>query len=330
MSTSSLEEIADFIKRAKSVVLAAHISPDSDAIGSSVGLTRLIKTLGIQATTYLFDRVPSRNAPFLGDSQVSHSVPTEAYDLLISVDTATQPRLGDANEELFRLASKTIVIDHHISNPGYGDLNFIDVAYASSSSIILHLGKLLGAQFDETTANLLLAGLMDDTGCFRFGNTTERVFFEAAELVRLGAKPEYVSELLYFSSPLRFLQLRSKLVDSLELIANGQVALGYITQKSLSDLGCTKDDADGLIEVLRSVENTKGAVFLRELEPTADRPERWKGSLRSKQGSFDANAVAGVFGGGGHIAAAGCTIEEPLAVIKLLLEAEIVKALSKK
>lgn len=324
---STLEQVRDAIIDKHSIVVAAHISPDSDAVGSCLGLTRILNSIGKSAIGYLFDPIPKRIQPLVNDSKIQHELPKAGFDLLIAVDTATKNRLGDHNEALSKLAKMTIVIDHHISNPGYGELNFIDSSSASTSSIVLHLGKLLGATFDETTLNLLLAGLMDDTGSFRYGNTSERVFQEAAELVRLGAQPEKISELLYFSSPLKYLKLQAKVIETIELRANAQIAFGAMPLKTLSDLGCTKDDADGLIEVIRSVEGTKGAVFLRELEPTAEAPNKWKASIRNKLGSFDANVVAGNFGGGGHVAAAGCTINLPLDQAKKELEAEILKLL---
>jgi phosphoesterase RecJ-like protein len=320
---NSLEQIRDAIFAAKTIIVAAHISPDSDAVGSCLGLVRLLNSIDKSATAYLFDKIPQRLKPLVKDSPVVHQLPSAGVDLFISVDTATKNRLGDHSDALMKLAKKTIVIDHHISNPGYGDLNFIDANSASASSIILHLGKLLSATFDQTSLNLLLAGLMDDTGSFRYGNTTDRVFLEAAEIVKLGAQPEVVSELLYFSSPLKYLKLKSKVVETIELAVNSEIAIGCISLKTLAELNCTKEDADGLIEVLRSIENTKGAVFLRELEAG-----KWKASIRSKQGSFDANIVAGKFGGGGHLAAAGCTIELPLDEAKKQLEAEIAKVLS--
>jgi len=323
----TLEQIKDEILKHQSIVVAAHISPDSDAVGSSLGLTRILNSVGKSATGYLVDQIPKRVQPLVKDSKITHEVPREGFDLLIAVDTATKKRLGEHSEVLSKLAKKTIVIDHHISNPAYGDLNFIDATAASTASIILCLGKLLGAKFDETTLNLLLAGLMDDTGCFRFGNTDERVFLEAAELAKLGAKPEKISEILYFSSPLKYLKLQSKVIESIEMIANSQIAFGTMPLKTLTSLSCTKDDADGLIEVLRSVEGTRGAVFLRELDPTPEAPNKWKASIRNKQGSFDANVVAGTFGGGGHIAAAGCTLEMPLEQAKKQIEAAILKAL---
>lgn len=324
---STLQEIRDAISSSHSVVVAAHISPDSDAVGSSVGLARLLSSIGKDAVTYLYDRIPERVLPLVKDSKVISQTPSMSFDLLIAVDTATKERLGKSSDELFKFAKKTIVLDHHISNPGYGDLNFIDATSASSASIVLRLGKLLNAKFDKVTLNLLFAGLMDDTGSFRFGNTDERVFLEAAELVRLGAEVEKVSEQLYFSSPLRYLKLQSKVVESIELIAGSQIAFGSISVDDLKTLNCKKEDTDGMIDLLRSVEGTKGAVFLRELTPTSDSPNKWKASIRNKQGSFDANKVATTFGGGGHIAAAGCTINLHLDEAKKLIEAAILKAL---
>lgn len=318
----SREALLNEIKSAKSIVVAAHISPDTDAVGSSFGLVRALRSIGKDARAYLYDDISNRVRPLIGDTPWSREVPTSEIDLFISIDTATKARLGLKNEELFKCAKRSAVIDHHVSNIGYGDVNYIVGDAPSSASLVLEIANVLNATLDETSLNLLYAGLCDDTGSFRYSNSSVRAFNEAGELVKRGVNPERIAEILFFSTPLRLLKLRSKALDTLELVLDGQLGIASVSQQLLDELGCKSEDTEGLIDDIRAVEGTVGAVFLRQLA------DGWKASIRSKSDSFDANAVAGKFGGGGHRAAAGCTIREPLERVKELMVDAIKEALS--
>jgi len=317
----SLGEVVQKIRVAKSLIVAAHISPDGDAVGSSFGLTRILRSMGKSAQAYLCDGVPERMKPLISDTPWSSNPPVGSYDLLIAIDTATKMRLGPDVEELFKHAASSVVIDHHVSNAGYGDVNFIQGDAPSSASLVIELAAALGVVPDKAAVNLLFAGLCDDTGSFRFSNAGVRAFSDASELVRMGAEPEPVAQALYFSDPFRQFKLRSRALESLELVLKNRIALISLSRATLEELGCTSEDTGEVVDEARRVAGTSGAVFLREVE------NGWKASLRSKGDAFDANAVARTFGGGGHRAAAGCTIQEPLEKAKELLLAALEKAL---
>jgi len=317
----TLQDVLSEIHAANTIVVTAHISPDSDAIGSSFACARLLRSIGKDARVYLYDPVPARHQELLGDTPFSNQVPEKEFDLLLVIDTATKARVGEKVEELFALAKRTVVVDHHISNPGFGDINYVRGEAPSSSSLVLEIATALNAKLDKFSLNLLFAGLSEDTGSFRFSNSSAQAFLEGATLVSQGAEVDKVSQVLYFSTPLRRMKLRGRALETLELVADGRIALVSVSKQLLSELGCTSEDTDGLIDDVRSIEGTLAAVFLREID------SGWKASLRSKADSFDANHVASKFGGGGHRAAAGCTLREPLDKARELIADAIAQAL---
>lgn len=297
-----MEQIIARIRESGSLIVSAHVSPDADAVGSAAALGRILTALGKAVVIYLADDVPSHLRALLGDAPIVHTVPEVEFDTLIVVDTATRARIGKDAELLFSRCRFSIVIDHHISNSKYGDLNYIEGDAPSSASIVFDLAKRLGAPLDSDTLNLLYAGLCDDTGSFRYSNATPRAFSDAQELVELGAEVSRIAEMLFFSVPLNRVRLRARALGQLEFVSKDRVAFTMLSLADFRACGASPLDSEGVIDDIRAVQGVLGAVFMRE---TA---EGYRFSLRSKSDAFDANAIAARFEGGGHRAAAGCTI----------------------
>lgn len=298
-----MNEIVSALKGATTVLVAAHVSPDADAVGSSCALSRSLSSLGKRSLVYLADKVPAHLLPLIGDTTIVHVVPSEQFDLLVVVDTATKDRVGKDADALFAVSNKRLVIDHHISNTRYGEINYVEGDAPSSASIIYALAQSLGSELDQTTLNLLYAGLCDDTGSFRFSNATPRAFRDAESLVSRGAEVSRVAELLFFSVPLNRLKLRARALERLELICDNKVSFTFLDLESFQECEASPLDSEGVIDDIRAVQGVEGAVFMREVD------EGFRFSLRSKSLAFDANQIASRFGGGGHRAAAGCTIK---------------------
>jgi phosphoesterase RecJ-like protein len=309
---NSLSDIALLIKKHSRLAICSHVFPDPDAIGSSVGLQRGLSSIGIHARVCLSAEPIERMRPFIQRESIE---PIDEIDLILCVDTATRAR-ADALPN----SDATIVnIDHHESNELWGDLNYVDPRSASSSMIVAELLDELGVELQADVSNLLLAGLVDDTGSFRYSNTDAKALRAAANFIECGAEPEKIANALYFTVPERRLRLQARALERLKILRNGTIGIVSVDNAILGELGASADDTDGLVDIARCVAGVQAAVFIREFQG------KWKLSLRSQSDSLNVNAVAGVYGGGGHPAAAGCTLEGTLEEV----EQSIVKTLSR-
>jgi phosphoesterase RecJ-like protein len=315
MSTHTLDTLALQLRSLKSVLICSHVSPDPDAIGSSCGLALGLRALGVDAEVYLQDGISERVLPLVEGVVVHEQVPKRSYDGVVAVDTAARRRVGELVEAVFRLGEKSFNIDHHISNDLWAEHNFIDPSSASTAEIVFHLLKKLSAPISAPCATLLFAGVMDDTGSFRFANTNAACLVVAAQLIEHGAEVSRIADVLYHTNPLRALRLKALALSHLQTFFQGRVGMVVVTNEMLEEAGAVREDAEGLVDEVRSVAGVLCAVFIRELD------DRWKVSLRSKSEAFDVNEIAATFGGGGHKAASGFVYRGVLAALeKDLLE----------
>lgn len=321
LDSRELSDLCAALKAEKEVLIASHISPDPDALGSCFALQRGLATIGIAGTVYLSEPIPERLQNLFGNAIYTLDAPSRKYPALIGLDTASKKRLGPEFPRLLDYAERVFNIDHHASNEMWGSVNFVRPDVPATAVLVLAVLESLRASIDAQTANMLFAGLSDDTGSFRFSNATETAFAAAARLQRLGAEPEKIANALYFSLPERTIRLRARAMSSLKFVAAGKIALVAVSESLLQEVGAKPEDTDGLVDIARSCEGVVGAVFLRELA------DGWKASLRSKSSTFDVNAVAAEFGGGGHVAAAGCRVPGPLAEAEQLIEQALLRHL---
>lgn len=322
--TPSLGDVARELEGVRSCIVSAHVAPDPDAVGSSFGLAYLLSLGGCRSAVYLADPLPERMRTLLPPTVKFHNeVPTENVDAVIIVDTAARRRVGPEVERVISLGRRSINIDHHVSNEGWADLNFVDSGASAAAVIVWRLAALLGRTPDRALANLLYAGLLDDTGSFCFSNSNAEAFQCAAELVQHGAEPEVVANALYYSVPARVLCLQAAALGALKLHLDGRIASVTIPQSMLASCGANAEDTEGLVEIARRVEGTIGAFLQRELDDGG-----WKLSLRAKGPELDVNMIAQQFSGGGHRAAAGCKIAGTADEVERLIVDAIARALS--
>ncbi len=301
-------EALDFIKSKSSSLILSHVFPDPDAIGSAVGLALGLKKLGKDAKAFIPSGIIPSMSEFVSSSIVDEDPDFANYDSIIIVDTANKERASGLELCLEKSNLDTLCIDHHKSNDSWASKNLIDANAPATAIIVYELLTELGLkEIGSEISNLLFAGLVDDTGSFRFSNTTPRAFNIAAKLLENGAEPERISNLLYYSQSADRLKLQAKAIDDMKLFLGGRVALINVTNELLKSFNATADDTEGLVDVARSVKGVDVAVFIRE--NSSDVNTKWKVSLRSKTDDISVNAIANVFGGGGHKAAAGCTLE---------------------
>lgn len=312
----SLEQASSELRSLKSAIICCHISPDADAIGSSGALQLGLQSLGVDAVFYLPHAVPEPLQALAREVRIVHDLPRQPCGAVIAVDTGAKDRVVTASPDLFKLGQRIFNIDHHFSNDLWGDVNYVNGEAAASAVLVYDLLCALGVNITRQMANLLFAGLLDDTGCFRFSNATAESLECAAALVRAGATPAEVANSLYFTVPERMLRLRAKALANLRVELEGKIALICLSLAELRECSAKPEDAEGLVDLARSVSGTVGAVLMRELESGF-----WKLSLRSKHSALDVHEIAASFSGGGHKAAAGCKLRGSAAEVeKQILE----------
>jgi phosphoesterase RecJ-like protein len=298
-----LAAAADRISGAERIWLGTHLDPDGDAIGSLLGLGHILAARG-HAVTLACQDPPAREVAFLpGVERITHSGP-DNHDLAIALDAADAGRLGRLFTPSAWSQQPTIVVDHHISNPGFGDINVIDPTAASTAELVIELADQLGAAIDEAAATCLLTAIVTDTLGFRTSNTTARSLACAGRMVGLGASLADISQRVFFTRPLASLRLTGRALDHLEI--DGPFALAWISQADLAEFGIGLDETQDLTRLLSTAAEPIAIALVRE---RAD--GQIDVSLRSKPG-VDVVPAAKSLGGGGHPQAAGARIPGPL------------------
>ncbi len=310
MSNATFGEIADVLRAHKRIAVLGHVRPDGDAFGSQLALGLSLLQMGKQVVIWNEDGMLEKYN-FLPGAELLVRPPAnpETFELGVALDTATQSRLGSAGDAV--RAEKWINFDHHPTNPGYGDLNFIDPTSPATGQILYDFLSSEGLPIDLGIAENLFVAISTDTGSFQYPNTTARTFDIAGELIRRGVDVGRLSQLLYENYPRRRIELLRELLDTMRFQANGQVASFSLSLKTARDLGVKAEDNEGLIDHLRAIEGVIVAVFFEELLEGKVRV-----SMRSKKQSVDVAAICQRFGGGGHTLAAGTRARGTLAEVE--------------
>lgn len=312
MSTNKAPE--DLLKQLRAghrFVLISHMNPDGDAIGSSLALARILRSLGKGAVVWNHDEVPKVYRHLVGSERV-HTGPVppagypETFDALIALECPALDRTGveSAIEDI-----PIINIDHHLGNSHYGKVNWVDTAAPSLGEMIYRIARGLMVELDQETATALYLTLVTDTGGFRFSNSTPAAFEAAAALVTEGARPEQVAQWLYESQPMSAINLLTEMLPTLE-VHDDRIATSIITQEMFEKAGASTADTEGLIDYPRSVAGVEAAALIRQVGD-----QQFKVSLRSR-GSVDVEKIARRNGGGGHRNAAGFRADGSLEAVR--------------
>jgi len=279
-------------------VVIGHQRPDGDCIGSQVALCRGLLSQGIDAVCLNSDPVPRRIKFLVGDTPFYLRENLPAGDrFAIFTDCADHSRAGEKVKALY--PAPLACFDHHVSNAGFAQHNFVDTASAATAEMLAGLFFDANLPFDATTAQALYTGIMTDTGQFRFPSTTYRVFRLCAELVARGANPAQAGLELFERESSGKLKLLQHYLSSLRFECNGRVCIGTLPQGIFEQVGATVEDTEGLVDYARSIEGVEIGVLIEE------RADTIKASLRAKHASYRMDTVASQFNGGGHANAAG-------------------------
>ena len=311
MSAAKFEQIGQALREHQQFAVLGHVRPDGDALGSQLALGLSLKKLGKDVRIWNEDGMLEKYS-FLPSANLLTKPPAEPedVDVAIALDTAIQNRLGTALPAV-RSAKIWINIDHHPSNPGYGDIVHIDPKAPATGQIVFELVKNQKLPVDPAIAENLYVAISTDTGSFQYPNTTARTFEIAAELVRAGVDIGRVSQLTYENYPRRRIELLRDLLGTMKFDANDRVASFSLGLEVAKTLGVFPEDNEGLIDHLRAIRGVVVAVFFEEL---ADGKVRV--SMRSKNEKVNVCAICEKFGGGGHVLAAGARVRGTLAEVE--------------
>lgn len=296
------QQVAQALAKAGFVLITSHRSPDGDALGSELALAEMCQYLGVETTIVNRDPHPG-SLGFLPGLSAVQVVPEVPAPLLAKADLAIFLECPGAERPGFpELLHKAVVnIDHHLDNPLYGAVNFVDPEAPAVGEMLLAVADAASIPLTKTMATCLYTALVTDTGDFRYSNATSRAFAAAQRLVEAGAEPPTIAEALNDHLPARVIRLQALVLATLELHAQGQVAVITCTSEMLQRAEAGPEDTEDMVNIPRTIDGVKVAVFFK-----AFAPQTVKVSLRAK-GSLDVQKLAAAFGGGGHTSAAGLT-----------------------
>lgn len=312
----TLDNIIEEIDKAKNIVILTHEMPDGDAIGSSLALYAGLKQLGKDVDVIIPEY--SKTFEFLPNSnEIKKEGRNEVYDLAIALDCGDIKRLNGF-AKYFEDANTKISIDHHSSNTMFADYNFVNPAAPACAQILVIVLEALGVIINKEIGTCLLTGIITDTGGFKYKGVTAETFEFVAELLNRGVNVSDVyKKVLQTISKARF-ELTRIALNRLEFLENGKLTFTYITKEDEEKVGAGSNDHDGIVERGRDIEGVEVSIFLRETD------NGYKISLRSNE-YVNVSDICLMFGGGGHIRAAGGNINLPFEQAKTKIVEECKK-----
>jgi len=304
----------DAVSEANSIAIAGHIRPDGDCIGSCMGITRYLRSVYPEKTiTVYLEYMPKSFAYlFQADEYEVGFEHLKQADLFIAMDCSDAERLGDSYT-LFEQAEDTVCIDHHISNVGYAKYNFIAPKASSASEVLFEI--LDEDKLNKDIATAIYLGMVHDSGVFKYSNTSRRTMEIAGVLIEKGVETTDLIDKTFYSKTYKQNQILGRVLMESILALDGKVVIGCISQKVEAFYEATSEDYEGIVEQMRITQGVEVAIFLHETSPMV-----YKVSMRAND-MVDVSKIATMFGGGGHIKAAGCSMSGSYYdVVNALLE----------
>src|SRR5580692_10941767 len=294
-----IDRILRGITAHKTFCVVGHVRPDGDCIGSQLAVTLALRNLGKKVTCWNEDPMPAKLAFLDANKLVQKPKPGTNFDCVIATDCASFERLGKAGSDLGK-RKLFINIDHHASNTRYADINWISDREPSTGEIIFRLMKAANWPITPEIADCLFTAVSTDTGSFQYPSTRPSTYNVAGELVKRGANLAKICDEVYQSYPLSRARLLQHVYNHFHLTHDEQIAYFWLKKSDFDHSGAVADDSEGLIDHIRAIEPVVVACLFEELSPDMTRI-----SLRSKSDKVNVNEIAALFGGGGHVAAAG-------------------------
>lgn len=310
----TLASVCEFLKSHDNYIVLTHASPDGDTLGSGYALKKGLCKLGKKVQVVCCDEIPHKYDYFIDDSECDFIPET-----VVAVDVADIKLLGDLYDHFE--GKIDLNIDHHISNTHYAARLYLDADAAACAELIYEILAELGVEFDRDLANAIYTGLSTDTGCFRYANVTARTLDVAARLYEIGVDAAEINRAMFETKSKSRLELEMMVLQSAEFHFDNRCMLLAVTSEMQEKTGCTQHDLEGVAAMSRSVEGVLAGVSIKQTAP-----DKFKISLRTYD-PLDASQICAKLGGGGHKAAAGCTVHGDLALAKKQILAAVKEAL---
>ena len=298
---NSIEEIAGAIKRLKSAVIFCHTRPDGDALGSALALSRALSLLKIKNQVVNDTEIPERYL-FLEGIERIQRFPTLDAEGYLCVDSSDENRFGELTKTFLKGAKKgkvTVNIDHHISNTRYCQYNFVRER-SSNCENVADLIEVLGVEEDVLIANYLMTGIITDSGVFSHSDVDSGTFRAAAKAVEIGADVNAITYNAIRKQTKARAEMYLKVLGGLRYLLDDKLVIAVVPQALLDEYGLKSDATEGIVDFGLTIDTVEVSVCLME-----SKKGQYKASFRSK-GKVDVNAIAGIYGGGGHVLASGC------------------------
>ena len=313
----TIEALANWLKDKDDVVLLGHESPDGDAAGSCLAMWHALRAMGKRAVVCLPGGIPLLYAGLPGAAGVKDTTADLPFvpKTALALDVSEQPRMGPEGARIFESCASRAALDHHHTNPGFGELYFLDGDAAAAGELVVDLIDGLGVELDANMATCLFVAISTDCGHFNYSNTREKTFLAAARCARAGVDVAGITERLYRTRSAGRTKLLGLVLAELQRSPDGQLAWACLTEAMLREAGAMREDKEGIVNYLQEIVGVRIAVLAEERGPNST-----KFSLRTKAPLNVARDVAQPLGGGGHDCAAGVTVELPLeeALCKVL------------
>lgn len=309
-----LDDFARFLEQPRRILLTTHENPDGDGTGAMLGLAHYLRSRGKEVRIVVAPALPHflqflDTEGWIEAFDPAHHAELGAWcDAWILVDASEPHRLGPLHERFQASNATKACLDHHLKEAPQGfDREFTDSTASASAELVFDLvADRMPRPLPSAMATALYAGLVDDTGNFRFSNATPQVHRVAAELIEEGVEPARIYQALYHQGRPQRLKLFGRAFESLEMRSNGRYASLRLTQADLQACDACHDDLEGLVNKPLELKGVEVACLLHELPDG-----RLKASLRSRE-TVDVNAVCRIFGGGGHRLASGAKLDGPM------------------
>jgi len=326
---NDFQKAVELINKSNNILLTTHTRPDGDACGSLVAMYDTLTSLGKKVNLILLSPVPewyeflfTEKVPILGEDVTVEQLKQgqfAVHDLIMIIDTNSYSQLPQFDQYLKQNDKPVLVIDHHVTADGLGNVELVDTTAAATALIVLDLLKYANWPITEKIAQALFVAVATDTGWFHFSNTDSRVHRTCAELIDAGANPTQIYRDLYQNFSYQRFKLMTAMLNTLELHLDGRYATQHLLQADFEQAGAAHKDTENLIDECQRIGTVEAAALFVELKDG-----RVRCSLRST-GTIDVCKIAQKFGGGGHKMAAGVHLPGPLENAKQLIKTEVEK-----
>lgn len=311
----SLEEIVAHIRKNDSFILLPHVFIDGDDLGSMIALSIGLTQLGKTCVTICHENIPAMFRFLPGVDGIHREIPPTLFDCAILIECTNLSRLPQGLD--VKSFARTIVnVDHHPGNGYYGDLNYIDNKAAAVGEIVYEILQSLEIPIDKDIATAIYVSIITDTGGFQFANTTARTHRIVSELLKHDLNISEISRIIFHGQEFNVLKLRGDVISTLRNDCDGKLVWGTLTLDMMKKWNVLDEDTQQLIEDMNVIRDAEVVVLLKEA-----RDRQVRVSMRSRR--LPVNEVARKYNGGGHVLAAGCTINGSIAEV----ECEILKTL---